>query len=152
MSVNISAYGLTLHLVASKTFPNGFTITEFADDQDAMDSPELTIADKAMSINGTLVVWQKPALIDLTLNVIPNSTADRNLSILADANRVSKSKGLVPMDVITITAVYQDGRTITLSNGIVDSAMFVNSAQSSGRLKTRSYKFAFEDRVETIPN
>ncbi len=152
MSVNISIFGLSIAIQASNTFPSGFVVTEFADDADPMESPDVAIADKGMGINGDLVVWQKPAIIEITIAVIPNSTADRNLSILAEANRMSKTKGRVPLDKITMTAIYQDGRSITLSQGMILSAMFVNGGQSSGRLTTRKYHFAFEDRVEVIPD
>lgn len=152
MSQNISIFGLSVAIRASTTFPSGFVVTEFSDDQDPLDSPELAIADKAMGINGDLVMWQKPAVIEVTMSVIPNSPADRNLSILAEANRTSKTKGRVPMDEVTMTAIYQDGRTVTLSRGVILSGMFVYSGSSAGRMKTRVYKFAFEDRVEVQNN
>lgn len=152
MSLNISIFGLSIAIQASNTFPQGFVVTEFADDADPLESPDMAIADKGMGINGDLMVWQKPAVIEVTIAVIPNSQADKNLSILAEANRMSKTKGRVPLDKVTMTAIYQDGRTITLSQGMILSAMFVNGGQSSGRLTTRKYHFCFEDRVETLPN
>ena len=152
MSTNISLFGLTAHIVASRTFPTGFTVTEFADDQDPFDSPSVMLADKGMGINGDLVVWQKPAVMEITINVIPNSVADRNLSILMEANRTSKVKGRVRMDDVTITAAYPDGRTVTLSSGFIVDGTPIIAGQTSGRMKTRNYHFVFENKDETIPN
>ena len=45
--IDISSTGLTVTLIASTTYPSGITITQFADDGDSFDFPELTIAEKA---------------------------------------------------------------------------------------------------------
>jgi hypothetical protein len=152
MSVNISGFGILARLVATKTFPAGISISEWADDADPFDSPSLKIADSAIGLNGHLLIWQKPALIPVTLNIIPDTPTDKNLSILAEANRMSASKGSRPMDLITITVSYPTGRIVTLTSGIMMEATVVPSASSAGRMKTRTYGFAFEDRAETVPN
>jgi hypothetical protein len=56
---NISGFGLSINIIASNSFPIGLLITEFADDSDPFDLPSIQIADKAMGLNGDLIIWSK---------------------------------------------------------------------------------------------
>lgn len=141
---DISAFGLRVQLTASQTFPSGISLTQFADDADPFDSPSMQIRDKAMGINGDLIAWSKATPIPLTLNMVPNSDDDKNLAVLFDANRVGKGKQGA-RDVISITAIYPDGRTASFTQGVITDGMAANSAASSGRLKSKPYAFAFEN-------
>lgn len=143
MSHNISAFGLAITLVASKTFPNGVVLDEFADDADPLDVPEINIADAAMGPNGDLVLWNKPTPIEITINVVPNSVSDRNLAILFEANRISRGKSGA-QDNVSFKAVYPNGDVKGLSSGTIRAGAPMPSGNSSGRLKSRSYKFIFE--------
>lgn len=140
---DVSGFGLRIRLTASVTFPAGITLTQFADDADPFDLPSVQVADKAMGLNGDMVVWSRANPIVTTLNVIPNTEDDRNLAILLNANRVSRGKNSA-RDVITMVGVYPDGRTVTLSNGKITDGVPGNGVASSGRLKTKPYAFAFE--------
>lgn len=151
MSNNISLFGFSVRIVASRTFPEGFTITAWADDQPPVDSQNIETAGYGMGPNGDMVVWQKPAALVANYSVVPNSTDDKNLSILHEANRISKAKGIAPMDVITATAVYQDGRVVTLSQGIISSGPAAPAGTQEGRLSSRTFGFVFEDRDEKRP-
>lgn len=143
---DVSGFGATVSLVANKTFPAGIAITQFADDADPFDAASIKIADAAMGLNGDLVKWSKAVPNPVVINVIPGSTDDVNLSILANANRVSQGKSGAG-DTITLTVVYPDGSVVTFSNGIITDAMFGKSISSAGRLKTRSYAFSFESNI-----
>lgn len=146
MSQNISGYGISINLIASNTFPVGFTITEFADDTDPIDVPSLQIGDTAMGLNGDLITWAKANPIKANISVIPNSTDDRNLSILLDSNRPGKGK--VPaQDIITLNVLYPSGNFIQLINGVITDGMPFSPVANSGRLKTRTYNFSFENRI-----
>ncbi len=149
MSQNISIFGAALQIVADRTFPSGFSITSFADDADPFDSPSMAIAQNAMGPNGDLVIWQTPNTITLAISVIPESEDDKNLAILYEANRISKNKRRVPMDVITISLVYQSGKVTTFSNGMIIDGPPTTSGTSTGRYKSKTYNFVFEDRTET---
>lgn len=140
---DISAFGIRVRLVASVTFPAGIDITQFADDADSLDVPQQQIADKAMGVNGDLIVWSKANPLLTTLNVIPASEDDRNLSVLLEANRVARGKRSA-RDTITLTAVYPDGRTQTWSQGKITDGIPGNALASSGRMKSKPYLFAFE--------
>ena len=143
MSQDVSVFGLSVRLVATKTFPVGITLTQFADDGDPIDSPSVQIADAGMGPNGDLVHWSKANPLPVTLNVIPDSDDDKNLNILFQANR--PKRGSLPAgDKVTITVVYPNGSRATYSNGIITDGMPGLSAASAGRLKTRAYAFKFE--------
>jgi hypothetical protein len=143
---NISGFGFTVNLQASVTYPVGVQITQFADDTDPSDVPSLQIGDVAMGLNGDLITWSKATPIKLTLSVIPESTDDTTLSILLAANRVGRGK-ISSKDIIQMNVFYQNQSFITLVNGVITDGVPFSPVANSGRLKTRSYQFAFENYV-----
>lgn len=143
---NVTGSGVVVRVVASVTYPTGFTVTQFADDADPVDLPSVQIMDKAMGVNGDLIVWNKAVAKEVTLNVIPGSADDLNLSMLALAN--TPGIGLVPAgDKITLTVIYPSGSVVTCTGGAMTDAMPGPSIASAGRLKTKPYKFAFESII-----
>lgn len=141
---DISAFGIRVRLVASVTFPAGIDVTQFADDADSLDVPQQQIADKAMGVNGDLIVWSKANPLNVTMNLIPASEDDRNLSVLLEANRVARGKRGA-WDVITLTAIYPDGTTQTWSRGRITDGVPGKGLASSGRMKSKPYMFSFEN-------
>lgn len=144
MPYDVSGTGLTLVVRASITFPSGFTVNVFADDADPFDIPDIAIATAAMGLNGDLITFSSPTPITPTLNVIPGSPEDQNLSILYNANRAARGRR-VARDIISIIGTYPDGSTTTLTQGKMISGNPGKSVASSGRIKTKAYMFAFED-------
>jgi hypothetical protein len=140
---DISGFGLRVILRASVTFPQGITLTQFADDSDPFDTSSQQLMDKAMGLNGDMVVWSKANPIAPTINVIPGSDDDRNLAVLAEANRTGRGKTSA-RDVITMTVVYPDNRSLTLNQGKITDAILTDPVASAGRLKSKPYVFAFE--------
>ena len=145
---DVSGLGLRINVKASVTFPAGFVLSQFPDDSDPFDLPSVQLADKAMGMNGDLITWSKASPLLVNLSVIPASDDDINLSVLAEANRVGKGKRSA-RDTITITAVYPNGKTITLTNGKLTDAPIGSGYSSAGRLKTKTYAFCFENAVVT---
>ena len=145
MANDITGFGAVITIVASTTYPAGFPVTQFADDSDPLDMASIQIADVAMGLNGDLIKWAKANALPVVLNVIPGSEDDLNLQILADANRVGQGKASA-YDNISLTAVYPDGSIVQFTGGVITDAMFGKSISSSGRLKTRSYAFKFEQK------
>ena len=143
---NIAGFGLSINIIASVTFPVGFTLTQFPDDSDPFDFSSLQINDKAMGLNGDLIVWSKANPIIVNLGAIPDSNDDLNLAVLFEANRVGRGKQGAN-DVITMTGIYPNGNIIVLTTGIITDGIPGNSVSSAGRLKTKTYSFAFENRV-----
>ncbi|HZZ80035.1 MAG TPA: hypothetical protein VFE62_16095 [Gemmataceae bacterium] len=143
MAQDISGFGSVVSLVASKTFPAGIALTQFADDADPFDQPSVRIGDVAMGLNGDLLTWRKAVPLPITISVVPGSQDDLNLSILANANRVAQGKTSAN-DVLTLTIVYPDGSIITFANGTITDASFAKSVSSASRLKSMTYQMSFE--------
>lgn len=145
---DVAGFGLSVRVIASKTFPAGFTVTAFADDADPFDLPELQINDAANGLNGDMVTWSTSAPIPFAMSVIPNSEDDKNLAVLYEANRAARGKRPAK-DIITVVGMYPDGSTITLFPGIIFSATPGRSVASAGRLKSKTYNFRFENKAST---
>ena len=139
---SVTGFGIVVTLIASKTFPVGLPITQFADDADPIMINDVKIADTAMGLNGDLLAWSKAVPLPMTINVIPGSADDINLQILANANRVGQGKSSAN-DVISATIMYPDASVVVLTGGIVTDAAFGRGVSSSGRQKTKSYTFLF---------
>lgn len=147
MTQDVSGFGAVITIVADTTFPAGIQITQFADDADPFDMASVQIADKAMGLNGDLIVWAKAQPLPVVINVIPGSDDDVNLNILAQANRVGQGK-ISAYDNITLSAIYPDGSSVVFNNGKITDGMFGKSIASAGRLKTRAYVFTFQGQTE----
>lgn len=143
---NVSGFGVVIDLIASKTYPVGFPITQFADDADPLSFGAVQIADTAMGLNGDLIGWSRAQTLPMVLNVIPGSVDDENLQIVADANRVGQGKASVN-DEITATVVYPDGQIVIMSGGVIVSAEFGRGISSNGKQKTKSYSFSFASKA-----
>ena len=143
---NISGFGLIATVRASRTFPLGVPLTQFADDADPLDIPGLQIADCAMGLNGDLISWSIANPIQVTLNLVPGSLDDIEMSILFEANRVGRGK-VGARDVITMTLVYPSGNVVTLNSGIITDGAPASAVASAGRIKSKSYSFKFEGKA-----
>lgn len=146
MSEDISGFNTSIRLIASNTFPVGFTITQFADDADPLAVEDLTIAEGAMGLNGDGVFWSKPNLIMASISVIPDSDDDVNLALLFEANRTGRGKKSAK-DSITAIVMRPSGVPVTYTNGKMFTGAPSFSVSSAGRMKTKTYKFAFEGKV-----
>lgn len=146
---DVSGFGLQVRVIASKTFPLGFTITEFPSDADPFDLPALQINDAEMGLNGDLITWSRANPLPLTLAVIPESDAHKNMAVLFEANRPARGKRPAK-DIITVVGVYPNGSTITLSKGVIFDGLPGKPVAQTGRMKTIPYNFRFEQmaRVE----
>lgn len=139
---SVTGFGLVITFVASKTFPVGFPITQFADDADPVLVNDVKIADTAMGLNGDLLTWAKATSLPLTVNVIPGSTDDVNLQILFNANRVAQGKTSAN-DVVSATIVYPDGSVAVFTGGVITDGAAARGVQASGRQRSKAYSFLF---------
>lgn len=146
MSQDISGFSTLIHIVASNTFPFGFTVTQASDDSDLLDFPSVQIGETAMGVNGDLIRWSRAQKLPMVVSVIPNSPDDDNLEALADANRVAQNKTSA-RDKITATVIYPDGSLVTLTDGAITDAPFGTGVSSAGRMKTKQYGFSFQQKV-----
>lgn len=151
MNGEIGGFGLVITLRASNTFPVGLVVEQFADDADPFDFPDIQVADVAMGLNGDLLTWSKAVPLPVTLSVVPESDDDNNLAVLLAANRVGKNKQSA-RDVITLVGQYPSGYIVTLDHGKLTNGSISNSIASAGRMKSKQYKFAFQNiTIARIP-
>jgi hypothetical protein len=143
---NVSATGLKIRLVAIPTFPAGFDITQFADDADPISTDSVDIAGAEAALNGDLVTWSRPNIVNARINVLPGTDEAKNLDILWAVNRTGKNK-LSAQDKISMVINYPNGDTKILSNGAMISGVPFDGGSSEGRLNTREYGFAFQDVI-----
>ena len=147
---DLSTTGMALRVLASNTFPQGFTVTEFASDSDPWDAPNLDIATVEMDLNGNLNSFSTPVPLTRTIGMTPGSEDEANMRALYEANRVGKDKRSA-RDVITIVATWPDGSTETLGNGKMTSGPSGKSTTQAARMKSVTYGFAFESYASTGP-
>lgn len=139
---DISAVGASLFITATKTFPNGFFVKHFSDDNDPFDASNVAIADTGVDLRGDMVKWATLNLVDFTVSVIPGSEEDLALSRIWQANRCYPDH--IPVgDEITITKTMLDGKQTVFSDGIIIDGPPALSGNSEGRLKTNTYSFRF---------
>lgn len=148
MTNDISGFGTKITLQATPTFPNGITLTQFADDADSLDSPNITIGEMAMGVNGDAVFWSKAVANPVSVNLIPDSDDDKNMQVLFANNRVGAGK-VSTQDLVQIKINYPNGATATFINGKLLEGPATSSIASSGRKKSKMYMFKFENYVTT---
>jgi len=144
MTINQSGFGLSAFITASNTFPDGIVLTAFPDDTDPMENPPLQVTETGMGLNGNMVAWSRPAVIEVALSVITTTQDDLNLEALEDANRVSLGK-VGAQDNIHLVINYPNGRKRTLQNGVIAAGPILPVVVNSGRYQTRTYRFRFEN-------
>ena len=144
MTVNIGATGLSIVVTAAPLAV--FTLTQFADDSDPLDSEVTTIANSAMGLNGDHVVWSQANPIPLTLNLIAGSIDDQQMSILYELNRVGKNKESVNSE-IEVVINYPNATPILLTGGAFLQGHSINTVSSESRMKSKQYILSFENKT-----
>lgn len=147
---DLSTTGFALRVVASNTFPQGFTVTAFSSDSDPWDSPALDVATVEMDLNGNMNSWSTPVPMTRTIGLTPGTEDERNMRALYEANRVGRDKRSA-RDIITIVATWPDGSTETMGGGKIVNGPSGNSTTQAARMKSVSYGFAFETYSSTGP-
>ena len=147
---DLSTTGVAFRVVATNTFPQGFTVTQFASDADPWDAPSIDIATTEMDLNGNLNSWSTPVPMTRTIGMTPGTEEERNMRALYEANRVGKDKRSA-RDRITIVATWSDGSTETLGGGKMISGPSGKSTTQAARMKSVTYGFAFESYSSTGP-
>lgn len=146
---DISHTGTVVSISASNTTGGvPVTLTSFPKDVDPVDIPDIDIADAEVGTNGDLVSWSIASHIDVTLSIIPATLDHEFLAMLHAQNRVEKFKRSAG-DKITLSRVCPNGEMVVLYGGRMITGTGAASFQSSGRIKTATYKFRFAKMVRT---
>ena len=140
--MDISVAGSKVSIISNPTFPQGFTITEWATDADPLTIEDVQVAQSEIGVNGDVISWHRAAMVNVDMNVIPNSESDKNLMILTATNKVEKNKVSLH-DNITMVIAYADGTIKTFSEGTIVSGSVANSMVNDGKIRSKNYKFTF---------
>lgn len=140
--VNISGFGTKVQIVALQSFPVGFTVEAFTDDQDALTIENIESVGYQLTYDGGICMYDKAAVVRVSLSVIPNTADDINLKLLLAA-RKGGFKWLPIQDVTSMLVSYPDGGKVAFSNGTIISGPLGDSIQQSGRRKSNTFTFVF---------
>lgn len=142
---DVAATGLSVLIRSTITFPMGFFVQGFADDSDPIGFAEQSVAEADTNINGEVVTWGKPQLLNPTLTVVAGSPGDSNLSALLNARK----RGI--KEAVEMIVTYPDGGMVVASEGTITTGTVGRGVSSDGKLQARSYTFAFGTFKETRP-
>lgn len=146
MANDISALGIKATIRAVPSYPVGFTLTQFADDGDSLNVPDMTIMQSGMGVNGDMVVWRTAVPCPIDINLIPDTDDCRNMENLFKLNMTQKNK-VSSKDVLTLTIEHPNGRIDVLTNGYIIGGKPVQDYSANGRAKTRTFRMVFENNL-----
>jgi hypothetical protein len=141
--INISGFGLSIVVIAISSFPNGFALSEFADDTDPLTVDQLEPTGYEQLYDGSLFFYDKTAPIKVSVSVIPGSADDTNLKILLQGRKGSPPHLPIP-DITSMVITYPDGGIVGFSKGSIVSGPLSDTVQSAGRKKSNTYDFIFD--------
>lgn len=146
MAVDISAMGIKATILAVPSYPVGITLTQFADDGDSLNIPDMTIMQSGMGVNGDMVVWRTAVPCEVDINLIPGTGECLAMENLFKLNMTQKNK-VSSKDVLTMTINHPNGKIDILTNGYIIGGKPVQDYSSNGRAKTRTFRLVFENNV-----
>lgn len=143
MSVNIGGVGLSITVIANITFPQGITLTAFSTEADPLEMPtDVEISQSKMGLNGDKAVWQVVPKMPVGINLIPGTDDDKNMQILANANRKEKNK-VAPLDNITYIINYPNGKTKTCTEGNITVGKIADGVGTDSKYPDGHYVVEF---------
>jgi len=140
--IDVSGFGTGITIVALQSFPMGFNLSQFADDQDPLTAKDISPTGYEMLYDGSLFAFDKAAPVEVAVSVIPGSDDDLNLKILLQSKK-STPKILPLPDITSMVITYPDNGRVILSSGSILSGPVVDSITSAGRKKSNTYTFVF---------
>jgi hypothetical protein len=140
--IDVSGFGSSVTVIATGSFPQGFQITEFADDKNPIEAKEIEPTGFEMLYDGSLFAFDKAAAVLVDVSVVAGSEDDINCKILLQARKGSPK--IIPLpDVTSIVIANPNNGTVTLSGGTIISGPLVDTVLPSGRKQGNTYSFAF---------
>lgn len=140
--IDISAFGTKINIVATTSFPMGFSLSAFADDEDPLSVAEVEVSGFEKLFDGSIFTYDKTSPVLLSVGILPNSDDDINLKVLMQMRKSTTS--ILPIkDVTTMIVTYPDGGRIALSEGTILSGALADSITRQGRKKGNVYHFVF---------
>ena len=140
--IDISTTGSGIMIVSTNSFPMGFQLSSFADDEDSLKIEQCEVSGYEKLYDGTIFGFDKTSPILLSMAIIPNTDDDINLKILLQ-KRKSNSTYIPLLDGVTMIVTYADGGRNVFSGGIILGGSIADSMVSAGRKKSNVYNFVF---------
>jgi hypothetical protein len=140
--IDISAFGTGLTIVATTSFPVGFQVTSFADDEAPLDISNVEVSGYEKLYDGTIFTYDKTSPILLSIGVLPNTSDDINLKVLMQQRKSSAQLNQLA-DTTSLIIKYADGGYAAMSNGSIISGALADSLTTQGRKKGNAYHFVF---------
>lgn len=141
---DVSALGFSIIVKDTKIFPQGFVIKQTADGADPFDFPEITFGEATMDANGYMVYASTPVPVNFSINLLPTTDEDINMSILMESHRPARGRRSTGGD-ITITVQYADGASTTAVGVKIMGGAPGRSIQAPSRYKNKAYQFVCAD-------
>jgi hypothetical protein len=140
--IDVSAFGAGITIVALTSFPMGFSLSSFSDDEDPLNVEQLEVSGYEKLYDGSIFTFDKTSPVLLSVGVMPNTDDDTNLKILLQMRKSSPQ--LLPLpDTTSMVITYPDGGRIVLSDGSILSGAIADSLTAQGRKKGNVYHFVF---------
>lgn len=140
--IDISAFGTGINIVATTSFPYGFPLSQFADDEDPISIEDLEVSGFEKLYDGSIFTFDKTSPVLLSVGVMPNTDDDANLKILMQMRK--SSQHILPLpDTTSMVITYPDGGRVILSNGTILKGAIADSITAQGRKKGNVYHFVF---------
>jgi hypothetical protein len=140
--IDISAFGTGITVIATTSFPVGFSISSFADDEDPLNVENTEVSGYEKLYDGSIFTYDKTSPLLLSVGVIAGSDDDINLKILMQMRKSSPQ--LLPLpDTTSMVICYPDGGKVAMSNGTILSGPLADSLTAQGRRKGNVYHFVF---------
>lgn len=146
----------------------GNIVLEFSEEGTPVDFPDLETVGYAMTMNGELVTWTKPAPITFRLTVIPGSASDGKLRKLLYAGHVGGRRGhaidqasvIISSATLTVPSIYTAGEinstanaagkmTFEFKNGRLTGGNPAIGSNAEGKMTARTYNFVFESIAQS---
>jgi hypothetical protein len=140
--IDLSSFGTGITIVATTSFPVGFSLSSFADDESPLDVENTEVSGYEKLYDGTIFTFDKTSPILLSVGIMPNTDDDINMKILMQM-RKSNAQILPLPDVTSMIIVYPDGGRVAMSNGSIISGPLADSLTREGRKKGNVYHFVF---------
>lgn len=140
--IDVSAFGTGINIVATTSFPMGFSLSQFADDEDPISIQDVEVSGFEKLYDGGIFTFDKTSPVLLSVGIMPNTDDDSNLKILMQMRKSSPS--LLPLqDTTSMIITYPDGGRVVLTSGSILSGALADSITTQGRKKGNVYHFVF---------
>jgi hypothetical protein len=143
---NIGGFGTTVTILATKTFPVGFTLSKFSDDVAPIEFGESQVADHEFLVDGDIISFETATAVSVKVSVIPGTEDDENLNILLNSNKSIFRIGGFP-DLMVMTINYPNQAPLVLNKGYIRSGPAGTSISEAGRGKGKQYEFIFAENT-----